>query len=110
LPSLFSRHILAAMCRLFVSFLLICFLAESLVAQQPSTRAGKAIAITHVTVIDPKRASVKHDITVVIRGDRIVTVRRSHRFEALRGATTFDAAGKFLISRSLGHARSHRHG
>ncbi len=83
--------------RVFASFLLICCLAEFLAAQQPRTLADKTIAITHVTVIDPKRDSVRRDMTVVIRGDRIVTVRRSHRIEALSGATAFDAAGKFLI-------------
>lgn len=82
---------------LFVSFLLICSFAESLVAQQPRTRADKAIAITHVTVIDPKSASVKRDMTVVIRGDRIVGVRRSRIIESIKGVTTIDAAGKFLI-------------
>ncbi len=82
---------------LFVSFLLICSLAESFVAQQPSTRADKVVAITHVTVIDPKSASVKRDMTVVIRGDRIVAVRRSRIVESIKAATTIDAAGKFLI-------------
>ena len=83
--------------RLFVSFFLICSLAESFVAQQPNPRADKTIAITHVTVIDPKSASVKRDMTVVIRGDRIVAVRRSRIIESIKGATTIDAAGKFLI-------------
>src|SRR4030095_3297110 len=83
--------------RLFVSFFLICSLAESFVAQQPNTRTDKTIAITHVTVIDPKSASVKRDMTVVIRGDRIVAVRRSRIIESIKGATTIDAAGKFLI-------------
>jgi imidazolonepropionase-like amidohydrolase len=83
--------------RLFVSFFLICSLAESFVAQQPNTRADKTIAITHVTVIDPKSASVKRDMTVVIRGDRIVAVRRSRIIETIKGAMTIDAAGKFLI-------------
>ena len=83
--------------RLFVSFLLICSFAESFVAQQPGTPADKAIAITHVTVIDPKSASVKSDMTVVIRGDRIVAVRRSRIIESIKGATTIDGAGKFLI-------------
>jgi imidazolonepropionase-like amidohydrolase len=83
--------------RLFVSFFLICSLAASLVAQQPGTPADKAIAITHVTVINPKSASVKRDMTVVIRGDRIVAVRRSRIIETIKGATTIDAAGKVLI-------------
>lgn len=83
--------------RLFVSFLLICCLAEWLVAQQPSKPTDKTIAITHVTVIDPKSASVKRDVTVVIRGDHIVMVRMSRVNEIAKAATAIDGRGKFLI-------------
>jgi imidazolonepropionase-like amidohydrolase len=82
---------------LVVSFLFICCLTKLVAAQAAARTANPTIAITHVTVIDPHSRSAKRDMTVVIRGGRISAVRRSRVREVIKGATTVDGAGKFLI-------------
>jgi imidazolonepropionase-like amidohydrolase len=82
---------------LFVPFLFICCFAELLFAHQPRGSIDQTIAITHVTVIDPKSASIRRDMTVLIRGGRISALRRSRVREVIKGGTAIDATGKFLI-------------
>jgi imidazolonepropionase-like amidohydrolase len=61
-------------------------------------RGDPVLALTHVTVIDPRDGSARPDHTVVIRGERITGVTRSADGAALpAGARTIDATGKFLI-------------
>jgi cytosine/adenosine deaminase-related metal-dependent hydrolase len=55
------------------------------------------IAITHVTVVDVNGGPPRHDMTVVVTGDRITTVGRSARVRVPRGARVVDGAGRFLI-------------
>src|SRR5262245_14324139 len=64
--------------------------------QRPGDGDGSepALAIAHVAVIDPRDGAVGADRTVVIRGDRIVSVTGD---AAPAGARTIDATGKFLI-------------
>lgn len=59
-------------------------------------RSGSAqVAITHVSAIQPADGSVLKDVTIVIRGDRIVSV--GHRPVIPAGTTVIDAHGKYVI-------------
>lgn len=59
--------------------------------------AGSAteLAISHVAVIEPSDGSLASDMTVIIRGDRILSV--AHGSAIPRGATVIDGRGKYLI-------------
>jgi imidazolonepropionase-like amidohydrolase len=59
-------------------------------AQQP-------LAFTHVTVIDGARVTPRADQTVVVRGNRIVTVAPSDSVPVPAGGRVVDGRGKFLI-------------
>jgi imidazolonepropionase-like amidohydrolase len=65
-------------------------LAGSASAQQP-------LAFTHVTVIDGAQATPRPDQTVIIHGNRIVTVAPSGSTTVPAGARIIEARGKFLI-------------
>lgn len=56
---------------------------------------SRALAFTHVTVIDATGAAARPDMTVVIAGERIAAVGESVRIP--EGARVIDAGGKFLI-------------
>ncbi|HUK36273.1 MAG TPA: amidohydrolase family protein [Vicinamibacterales bacterium] len=56
---------------------------------------GQALAITHVTVIDTAKGTAAADMTVVMRGDRIVSVDKG--MAAPAGAQVIDGRGKFVI-------------
>jgi hypothetical protein len=62
----------------------------------PTDREGPSLAITHVTVIDPRDGSMQADRTVVIRGERVVDVVGS---DAVFPSWTriIDARNKFMI-------------
>jgi len=67
------------------------------VAQTKSSTAPP-IVITHVTVINPGSSSVQRDMTVIINGDRIISVSRSGSFlQSERKPTRVDGTGQFLI-------------
>src|SRR5437868_6035070 len=83
--------------QVLAALLLIFHLSVSLCAQQNSDNGGKPIAITHVTVIDPKAGTVKPEMTVLIYGGRIVGVRKSRQAKFSRDFQVINAAGKFLI-------------
>jgi len=53
--------------------------------------------ITHVTVINPGTSSVQTNRTVVIAGDRIVSVSETGKFRSPKNARVIDATGQFLI-------------
>ena len=57
----------------------------------------KPIVFTHVTVIDATGAPAKPDMTVVISGERIVTLGKTGKVRIPADAQTIDATGKFLI-------------
>jgi imidazolonepropionase-like amidohydrolase len=52
-----------------------------------------ALAITHVTVIDPMAGTVRRDVNVVVRGDRVESIGG----KVPDGAQIVDGRGKFLI-------------
>ncbi|GAA1877454.1 amidohydrolase family protein [Asanoa iriomotensis] len=68
--------------------------------------ADRMTAITHVTVIDATGAPAQRDMTVLLRGGRILAVEPSRRVGALPGAHVIDGRGKFLIP---GLANMHNH-
>lgn len=79
-------------------FLYFLFLLSPLVssAQTPAARQ-RPIALTHVTVIDTTGGPVQPDVTVLIRGDRIVAMGKSGKVRVPAGSHVVDATGKFLI-------------
>ena len=56
--------------------------------------AAALVAITHVAVVDVEHGTAQADLTVVINGDRIVSVDKK---PAPPGAQVVDGRGKFLI-------------
>jgi Amidohydrolase family len=61
------------------------------------TSSSSVLAITHVTVIDATGAPPRHDMTVVIRGERIVRVAPSKRTALTTDTTRVDGTGKFVV-------------
>jgi imidazolonepropionase-like amidohydrolase len=83
-------HLLASLLVLTLWFALIV----SAHAQNAST---VQLVITHATVINPAISSVQPDRTVVVDGDRIVSVSDSKQFHIPSGARMIEATGMFLI-------------
>ena len=71
-----------------------CLLSARASVAQHNTPAQ--IVITHVTVINPDTLSVQPNRTVVISGDRIVSVNDSKKFKKTN-ARVIDATGQYLI-------------
>jgi len=99
-PHLYSSMIDAMNRKILVTVLLLGFLAVMFGAFGPSTLRGQvrdlpAIAITHVTVIDTIAGTAEANMTVVVRGERIVSVEKAGAVPS--GAQTFESRGKFLI-------------
>ena len=63
-------------------------------ASPQSVSSPQSVAITHVTVIDTAAGNAAADMTVVLSGDRIVSVDKK---VAPVGAQVVDGRGKFLI-------------
>ena len=59
--------------------------------------AQQTIAVTHVTVIDGTGAKPKTDQTVLVAGERIVVLGKSHRMKLPENAQVVDGTGKFLM-------------
>src|SRR5579863_4877580 len=80
-----------------VALLFLLFLLPSIVSPQTSGTAQKALALTHVTVIDTTGGPAQPDVTIVIRGDRIVGMGKSGKIRVPAGSRIVNASGKFLI-------------
>src|SRR5579864_6642519 len=80
-----------------VALLFVLFLLPSIVSPQTSGTAQKALALTHVTVIDTTGGPAQPDVTIVIRGDRIVGMGKSGKIRVPAGSQIVNASGKFLI-------------
>src|SRR5579864_6679365 len=80
-----------------VALLFLVFLLPSGVSPQTPSAAQKVLALTHVTVIDTTGGPAQPDMTVVIRGDRIVSMGKSGKIRVPAGSQIVNAAGKFLI-------------
>lgn len=79
------------------TFALICFLlllSPLLSAQAPSTKQ-KALALTHVTLIDATGGRSRQDMTVVIHGDRIVDMGKSRKIRVPAGSRSWMPAANF---------------
>jgi hypothetical protein len=59
--------------------------------------AQQTIAVTHVTVIDGTGAKSKTDQTVLVAGERIVALGKTHRLKLPENAQVVDGTGKFLM-------------
>src|SRR5262245_44275631 len=78
-----------------LSSILLCW---TLLLTQPTPASGQiSLVFTHVTVIDATGASAKPDLSVVIRGGRIVELGRTGRVRLPKDALVVNASGKFLI-------------
>ncbi len=62
-----------------------------------STSPDGAIVIRHVTLIDVAGGAARPDMSVIIKGKRIVQVAATAQSEPPKGATIIEGAGKFLI-------------
>ena len=84
--------------RKIIALLLIILLPALFVAAQTNpTAQSQSLVFNHVTVIDMTGAAPKRDMTVVITGNRIMTIASSSQMRIPRGAEVINAAGKFLI-------------
>ncbi|MFL6208141.1 MAG: amidohydrolase family protein [Pyrinomonadaceae bacterium] len=78
--------------------LLLIFLWPTLLAAQVNRALqASALVFKHVTVIDMTGAQPKPDMTVVVRGRRIVAIGRAAKTRVPNNAQVVDATGKFLI-------------
>ena len=75
----------------------LVFLAVTGLLWSCSSPADRALAISHVTVIDMSGAAPLRDQTVVIAGERIATLGPSGAIAVPRGAQVVDGNGKYLI-------------
>src|SRR5436190_21501131 len=77
-------------------FFAAVLLTTALSAQSPTSIPS--ISITHVTVIDMTGSPPRSNMTVLIRGNRIVSITRDQtEAKPVAGTKTIDATGKFLI-------------
>ena len=63
----------------------------------PSQHATDDYILSHVNVIDTRGGPTKTDMSVEVRGSRIVSVAPTLRHHARRTVKTIDATGKFLM-------------
>jgi len=78
------------------------WLIASLLALVPLGRSQQAtgrdiVAITNVAIIDLDGGPPKMEKTVIIRGEKIVTIGATSQTQIPKNATQFDGTGKFLI-------------
>ncbi len=74
--------------------------ASTLAAGQPIRRSpdpSNFVALTHVTVVNPTSAAPERGMTVVVRGDYILTVGTDDRTKVPSGVLTIDGRGRFLM-------------
>ncbi|HEV2315444.1 MAG TPA: hypothetical protein VGR94_09085 [Candidatus Acidoferrales bacterium] len=81
------------------NFAVICFflLVPSPVLPQAANTKQRTLALTHVTVIDTTGGPVQSDVTVVIRGQRIIAMGKSGKVRVSVGSRIVNATGRFLI-------------
>ncbi|MGC2636557.1 MAG: amidohydrolase family protein [Acidobacteriaceae bacterium] len=74
----------------------LCLLATLLLAACPRARP-QSLVLEHVTVIDATGSPPQADSTVIVEGDRIVSIRSSKHSKLPHHAVVVEGAGKFLI-------------
>jgi imidazolonepropionase-like amidohydrolase len=83
---------------LLVTIVAIAFaISLDTASAQVQTPPSAQIAISHVTLIDPDKASVEHDAMVIIEGDHIGTVLIGAMVKLPGDTRLIDGHGKFLI-------------
>ena len=76
---------------------LIVLSSAWLFAQAPTGGGQRALAFTHVTVIDATGSPPQPDMTVVVTGDRINTVGKFGAVPIPANAQVVEARGRFMI-------------
>jgi len=66
-------------------------------ANASAARAQQSLAIIHVNVVDGTDSVARPDQTVIVRGNRIVTLTGSRRAKVPAGARVIDGRGKYLM-------------
>jgi hypothetical protein len=81
------------------NFGLLCllFLLSSPASPQAPGANQRPLVLTHFTVIDTTGGPAQPDMTVVIRGDRVVEMGKSGKIRVTPGSEVVDGTGKFLI-------------
>lgn len=64
---------------------------------EPARDDRPALVLLHATVVDPRTATPQRDVTIVVRGDRIVALGPGATTPVPPRARVVDATGKFVI-------------
>ncbi|HEV2147343.1 MAG TPA: amidohydrolase family protein [Longimicrobiaceae bacterium] len=85
--------------RRFCSALLLLLIAACAPAPAgiPAAEPGPTIAFVHVNVVPMTRDTVLDDMTVVVRGERIVAIGDARRTPVPPGAQVIEGRGRYLI-------------
>jgi imidazolonepropionase-like amidohydrolase len=83
--------------RKVVSLFFVILLPTLLIAQAAPAARSQPIAFIHATVIDMTGTPPKHEMTVVVQGERIVVIGKTGKVKVPANAEIVDARGKFLI-------------
>ncbi|MBI3263561.1 MAG: amidohydrolase family protein [Acidobacteria bacterium] len=75
----------------------LALLSAAFIPALGAAQSTPSVVISHVSIIDVAGGRMEPDITVVIEGDRIVTVDKSASIRVPRGAQVVDGKGRFLI-------------
>jgi hypothetical protein len=82
---------------LIASHLLLAACAAARAPEPSVTPLDDAIAITHVDVAPMTSDTLLRDMTVIVRGERIVEIGRAERTRVPAGARVIDGRGRYLI-------------
>ena len=83
--------------KLFLLLLLLALPARPSPQQAQAPRSPQPLVLTHLTIIDATGAPAQPDMTVVIRGDRVLELGQSRTVRTPEGAQVVDASGKVMI-------------
>src|SRR5688572_18385066 len=81
----------------FVCILFLLSLWSSSLGQRKLGPQSKALVLKNATVIDATGAPARHNMTVVIVGNRITAIGKTGKLIIPKGAQVLDATGKYLI-------------
>jgi len=86
---------------LFIGFLVLLSVPDVLGSSQtrpgPTAASSPSLVILHVSIIDATGTPAQADMSVTIRGNRIVRITKSGKAKLPANARVLDAKGKFLI-------------
>src|SRR5947209_8004388 len=87
------------MAALFRAKLNVLLLVSALLfsAVAPVGAEQRSIAFAHVNVVDLNSGQIQADMTVVVRGGRIIDVAKSDNAKVSKSTSVIDAQGKYLI-------------